>query len=436
MPAVIVNVGPRSPAARARIAPGEKLVSINGREIGDVLDYKYHSYDARLDIELEGGAGARRRVLVRKREGADLGLGFETYLMDSAHACHNRCIFCFIDQMPKGMRPSLYFKDDDSRLSFLTGNYVTLTNLGEAEAERICQQRISPINISVHTTDPELRNMMLGNRRAGESLQIMKRFYDARIVMNCQIVVCPDINDGDRLLDTMRDLAELHPYVSSVSVVPFGATRHREGLCPIRLFEKPDAESALNTVRAFSDTCLEKYGSRIFFCSDEIYLKAESELPDADYYEGYPQFENGVGMLTSLRDEFDAALKFAGKVKCRRVTIATGAAAEAFLRGLIYTAREKCDNILCNVIGIENDFFGRSVTVAGLVTGQDLISQLRGLDLGEELLIPPSMLRADEEVFLDDVSRLDVERELGVPVRAVGTEGWELFEAIFEEEGK
>lgn len=426
-------VEPRSPAHRAGIRVGETLTHINGHQILDVLDYKFYSYDPRLEVVLRESDGSERTLRIRKDEGEDLGLEFETYLMDRARSCANNCIFCFVDQMPPGMRPSLYFKDDDARLSFLMGNYLTLTNLSQREIQRICDLRISPINISVHTTDPQLREMMLKHRRAGEVLELMGRFARSHITMNCQIVSCPGINDGPALDRTLRDLAGLYPAVNSVSVVPVGVTKYREGLYPLETYNRDTAAALIDQVEAFAAAHLEKAGTRLVWCSDEFYLLAGRELPGEDYFEEFTQLDNGVGMLTLLTREFCRGLELMEPEEMAGATpfaIATGVSAAPFLEKLVEKAREKCPAIRGAVYPIRNRFFGETITVAGLVTGGDLISQLKGKDLGQRLLIPAHMLRAGERVFLDDVSLDDVERELGVPVTAVAQDGFELLDAI------
>ena len=426
-------VEPRSPAHRAGIRVGETLTHINGHQILDVLDYKFYSYDPRLEVVLRESDGSERTLRIRKDEGEDLGLEFETYLMDRARSCANNCIFCFVDQMPPGMRPSLYFKDDDARLSFLMGNYLTLTNLSQREIQRICDLRISPINISVHTTDPQLREMMLKHRRAGEVLELMGRFARSHITMNCQIVSCPGINDGPALDRTLRDLSGLYPAVNSVSVVPVGVTKYREGLYPLETYNRDTAAALIDQVEAFAAAHLEKAGTRLVWCSDEFYLLAGRELPGEDYFEEFTQLDNGVGMLTLLTREFCRGLELMEPEEMAGATpfaIATGVSAAPFLEKLVEKAREKCPAIRGAVYPIRNLFFGETITVAGLVTGGDLISQLKGKDLGQRLLIPAHMLRAGERVFLDDVSLDDVERELGVPVTAVAQDGFELLDAI------
>ena len=429
----IRSVEPRSPAHRAGIRVGETLTHINGHPILDVLDYKFYSYDPRLELVLKETDGSQRTLRVTKSEGEDLGLEFETYLMDRARSCANNCIFCFVDQMPPGMRPSLYFKDDDARLSFLMGNYLTLTNLSKREVERICDLRISPINISVHTTDPQLRVEMLKNKRAGEVLELMERFAQHHITMNCQIVSCPGINDGPALDKTLRDLAGLYPAVNSVSVVPVGVTKFRDGLYPLKTYTQDTAAALIDQVEAFAGAHLTEKGTRLVWCSDEFYLLAGRELPPEDYFEEFTQLDNGVGMLTLLTQEFRRALGLMERSEMAGATpfsIATGVSAAPFLEKLVALAKDKCGSIQGKVYPIQNRFFGETITVAGLVTGGDLIDQLRGKELGQRLLIPAHMLRAGERVFLDDVSLDDVERELGVPVTAVEQDGYELLDAM------
>jgi putative radical SAM enzyme (TIGR03279 family) len=427
---VIKSVEPGSPL-RHKVHAGDRLISINGHDIIDVLDYKFHGYDERVVVEVETPEGHRKKVRAKKAEGQDLGLEFETYLMDKAHSCANNCVFCFVDQTPPGMRPTLYFKDDDARLSFLMGNYITLTNLSEREVQRICDLHVSPVNVSVHTTDPVLREKLLGNRFAGRGLEIMNRFAEAGIVMNCQIVCCPGLNDGEALSRTMRDLAELYPQVESVAIVPVGLTKHREGLTPLTAFNRQTAGETIDRVTAFGDECAKKCGARIFFCSDELYLKAERELPPDEFYENYPQLENGVGMLRLQEAEFHAALKLMDKADGVPFSIATGCAAAPFLKKLLDDAASRDSSINGRVYAIENDFFGHTIDVAGLITGQDLIAQLRGKDLGERLLISENMLRRDEQDFLDDVTREQASEALGVPIYPVSSDGFDLAEAMF-----
>ena len=420
----IRHVDLHSPAHRAGVHPGETLTHVNGKPILDVLDYKFYTYDPRLVLTLSRPDGSSRTVRVRKAEGEDLGLDFETYLMDKARSCANRCIFCFVDQLPPGMRKTLYFKDDDARLSFLMGNYLTLTNLSPREVQRIIDLRISPINVSVHTTNPALRVQMLGNPRAGEALDIMKRFSQAGITMNCQIVSCPGVNDGPELERTMRDLTAMHPAVHSVSVVPVGVTKFREKLSP---YTKEQAVQVVGQVEKFGKECQEKLGSTLFWCSDEFYLLAGRPIPEEAYFEEFTQLDNGVGMLRLLECEFSRALDLYEPEELRAgpFSIATGVSAAPLLGKLVERS-----GLSGRVYPIVNHFFGETITVAGLITGQDLIAQLRGKPLGERLLISANMLRAGEQVFLDDVTVADVERELGVSVTPVPQDGYDLLDAM------
>jgi len=430
----VCAVAHHSPAHRAGVRVGETLTHVNGKPIVDVLDYKFYTYDSRLELTLKDADGGVRTVRVRKMEGEDLGLEFETYLMDRARSCANNCIFCFVDQLPPGMRKTLYFKDDDARLSFLMGNYITLTNLSDREVQRIVDLRVSPINISVHTTDRDLRARMLGHKNAGRGIDVMEKLAAANITMNCQIVSCPGINDGSALDKTMNDLAGMYPAVNSVSVVPVGVTKFREGLHPIQPYTKEQAVSVVEQVEAFAAAHKAKHGTSLVWCSDEFYLIAERELPGEDYFEEFTQLDNGVGMLRLLQSEFVRALDLLDAEEMEGATpfsIATGVSAAPFLCQIVDMAREKCGKIEADVYPIQNDFFGHTIVVAGLVTGSDLIAQLRGKKLGERLLISASMLRSGERVFLDDVTLDDVERELGVPVIPVAQDGYELCDAIF-----
>ena len=435
MPQRIFSVDPGSPGDRAGIRPGDTLLTINGHTILDVLDYRYHSEETRLRLEVERH-GKQKTIRLRKEESEPLGLNFETYLMDRPRACVNKCVFCFIDQLPRGMRETLYFKDDDARLSFLQGNYITLTNLSARELERIMALRISPINVSVQATDPGARCRLLGNPRAGNVMEIMRRFADAHIHMDCQIVVVPDYNDGPVLDRTMEDLASLYPAVTSVSVVPVGLTRYREGLTSLRPFDAAMAGTVLDQVDRMGDTCLDRYGTRIFCCGDELYCKAGRPVPDWDWYEGFPQFENGVGMLRSLEDEFRDALE---ELETRPeavspFTVATGAAAAPLLTKLLQIFRDSCYAVEGQVIPIENRFFGEMVNVAGLLTGQDLLAQLRDRDLGSRVLISASMLRHGGDMFLDDMTLENLSDTLGVPVIPVRNDGAALLRAFLDTE--
>ena len=417
----IASVDPDCPLA-GRVLPGDELLYVNRHEIRDVLDYKYWTYDKKLLLEFKNAG----KIRVRKEAGQDLGLNFETYLMDRPTGCANRCVFCFVDQLPRGMRSTLYFKDDDARLSFLTGNYITCTNLTQRELQRICDLRVSPLNISVHATDPELRSRLLGNPRGREIMDVLRRFAAAGIYMDCQIVTVPGWNDGDALQRTMEDLASVYPHVNSVSVVPVGLTRHREGLTPLTPFDRETAQRCVKQVEAFGEKCYVNYGSRLFFCSDELYLKAGLPLPGDEFYAGYPQLENGVGMLRLLETEFSQALEAEEEIPAvPPFSVATGVAAAPFIRALAERAGAPC-----TVHAVPNDFLGRTIDVAGLLTGRDIIAHLRGKALGERLLLPATMLRHGEGVFLDDLTPADLERELGVPVVCVDIDGAKLLSAM------
>jgi len=433
MSTIINSVDRHSPAERAGITPGEQLLTINGHQIIDVLDYRFYGYDTDCCLELREPAGTVRTVSLRKPEGRDLGLNFDTVLMDDMRSCANHCIFCFVDQMPPGMRKTLYFKDDDARLSFLQGNYITLTNLTDREAQRIIDLRISPINVSVHTTDPQLHCTMLGNKNALRSLDYIRAFCKAGIVMNGQIVVCPGWNDGDQLRRTLRDLTEMQ--FSSCSLVPVGITKYRQGLAKLRPVDAATAAEIIDIADEYGRENLERFGTRRFFCADELYLRAGRPLPRAEYYEGYRQLENGVGLMRSLEDDFLAGLATVDvPVRFSPFTIATGTAAAPFLGGLVQRAQADYPGLRGQVIAVENDFFGHTIDVAGLLTGQDISAQLRGRDLGDRVLIPIHMMRHGETVFLDDYTVERLSRELGVPVQVVDEDGFALVDAMFAAE--
>ena len=429
MAVTITGVVPGSPAAKKRIHSGDRLLSVNGQPIVDVLDYRFYEVEERLTLEVETPKGVRT-VKLRKPEYADIGLEFETYLMDKQHTCRNNCIFCFIDQMPSGMRESLYFKDDDSRLSFLFGNYITLTNLSEHEIQRIIDLHITPINISVHTTNPELRCRMMNNRFAGETLNLLQRFADAGIHMCCQLVLCPEWNDGEELLRSMRDLAALAPQVESVAVVPVGLTKHREGLTPLRPFTAEEAAAVLDMVEAFGEEQLKKHGVRVVYPADEWYIKAGRPIPDEEFYDEMSQLENGVGITALLRAQFNEAMqKEKAEASGSDTVLITGTAAAPILEALVQTAREKFPQLRVRVQAITNRFFGETITVTGLVTGGDIREQLQGISC-ERLLIPDVMLRHEKDRFLDDVTPEELEEALGVPVQIVGANGYDLWDAL------
>ena len=433
MPVTIQDVTPGSPAARKRIRPGETLLRINGHVIEDVLDYRFYLMETDLRVAVTDGKKARV-VHIRKGESEDIGLSFETYLMDKQHSCRNQCIFCFIDQLPPGMRQSLYFKDDDSRLSFLFGNYITLTNLSDHEIERILAMHISPINISVHTTNPALRCRMMGNRFAGEKLAVLRRFADAGLAINCQLVLVPGYNDGEELTNTLRDLAELAPAVKSVAAVPVGLTKYREGLTPLRLFTPEESRDVIRRMEAMGEEMLQKHGTRLFYPSDEFFIKAGLPMPDAAYYGDMAQLENGVGMTALLEEQFREALAAAREEGRRpagsRLLIATGLLAAPILSRLVDEARETWHNLLVEVVPIKNRFFGETITVAGLLTGRDLMEQLRGRE-ADILLLPRDMLRREGDCFLDDATPDEVAQALSMRVEMLPVDGADLPEALF-----
>ena len=414
MSTIITAIDRHSPAERAGVQVGEQLLSINGHPIVDVLDYRFYGYDPLSHLELKTAAGNVRHVTCRKAEGQDLGLNFDTYLMDEMRSCANHCLFCFVDQMPPGMRSTLYFKDDDARLSFLLGNYITLTNLTEREAQRIIDLHISPINVSVHATDPQLHCTMLGNKNAARSLDYIQAFCKAGIVMNGQIVVCPGWNDGDQLRRTLRDLTEWQ--FSSCSLVPVGITKYRQGLAKLRPVDRDCARDIIAIAEEFGLENLRRFGTRRFFCADELFLRAGLELPQEDYYEGYRQLENGVGMLRDLEEEFSWAVEDEPErdIK-RRVTIPTGEGVYAFMEHVMDFAREKFPGLEINLVPVHNDFFGGTVNVTGLLTGRDLVNRLSCENLGDAILLAPSMLMADEDIFLDDMTVQQLSEKLGVP---------------------
>lgn len=414
-----------SHAAKAGILPCDVLVSIDGNEINDVLDYRFYLTNEKIELLILRD-GKEFSVVIEKDEYEDIGLDFERPLMDKKHSCENKCVFCFIDQLPRGMRKTLYFKDDDSRLSFLHGNYITLTNLHDSDIDRIIKMRISPVNISVHTTNPALRIEMMKNKRAGEVLSYLDRLAEAGISLCTQIVLCRGLNDGEELMRTMRDLSRLGESLVSCSVVPAGLTKFRDKLYPLSPFTKEECGDVIDMVEGFAAECYEKLGTRLFFCSDEFYLKAERELPSEEYYEGYSQIENGVGMITSLSSEvadellyFDEYFEdFLAKYKKKRmVSIATGAAAFDCISSLASAIEEKSEGRLeVKVYKIINRFFGESITVSGLLTGGDMYDQLKDKELGSVLLIPSNTLKADEDIFLDDMTPGELSEKLGVRI--------------------
>lgn len=431
----IESVDAGSVCEKHGIKADDVLISINGNEIMDVLDYQFYATESKLLLEIERN-GKKHPVSLKKKDYEDLGLNFCTYLMDEQKPCRNKCVFCFIDQLPKGLRDSLYFKDDDSRLSFLFGNYITLTNISEHEVDRIIKMHISPINISVHTTNPKLRNRMMHNRFAGDSLKVLYRLAEAGTKINCQLVLCPGWNDGDELKKTLDDLTSLYPSVQSIAAVPLGMTKYRDGLEKLTPYNKESARATVSIIEEYGDKCLKKYGTRIVYAADEFYLKAELPMPDEDYYEEYAQLDNGVGMCTLLKSEFVQAVNEENMPydESVNVSIATGTAAYPLLCELVDIAKKKWHNLNCKVFEIKNNFFGESITVSGLVTGGDLISQLKNQDLGNTLLLPSSMFRAQGDIMLDDTSVNDIETALNVRVRITQNDGFDLLSAILNGE--
>ena len=428
----ILSVEKGSYADKAGVKAGSILLSINGIEIADVLDYRYLIQQKKLKLLLCGDSGEYSVNIRKCSEYADIGLEFETYLMDKQHSCKNKCIFCFVDQMPGGMRDSLYFKDDDSRLSFFFGNYITLTNLSEREIERITELHISPVNISVHTMNPELRVSMMKNPNAGKSLDILRRFYEAGIEMNTQLVLCPDINDGDELRFSLNELAKYAPYVKSIAAVPVGLTKYREGLPELKSYDAKSAAAVIDIIDEFNaHYAYFNSGSVIAFPSDEFYLLAGRELPGADYYAEFSQLDNGVGLCALLKSQFCEALSRLERcVIDRKITLATGEAAYDLLNELARMACERVSGLNINVIKIKNTFFGESVTVAGLLTGGELREQLIGVPLGDELLIPRVSLRNEGDRFLDDVTLDELSLALDIKITPVPNDGARLLECF------
>ena len=425
----ISSVAKHSYAEKAGIKSGDLLISVNKNDIYDVLDYRFYVTDKNLEIAVKRGE-EMLSFKIKKPEYDDIGLEFSTYLMDEKKRCRNNCIFCFIDQNPHGMRETIYFKDDDERLSFLMGNYVTLTNLSEKDIERIIKMRISPVNISVHTTDPELRVKMMRNRFAGDCLKYIPMLDEAGITINAQLVLCRGYNDGEALERSLKELSKLEN-IDSIALVPCGLTGHREGLCEIEPFDKESAADVIAIADRYGEENYKNRGARLIYASDEFFLIAGKDIPDSDYYEGYPQLENGVGMIRSDTDEFYECLENTDALPYNRnISIATGEAAFGFIGSLASKAMEKYKSLNINVYAIKNEFFGGKVSVSGLVTGGDLKKQLSGKELGDTLYIPENMLRAEGDLFLDGVSLDELEKALGVNVIANERGGYALFEAF------
>lgn len=434
MSVTIQNVIPNSICDQKGIRPKDVLISINGNPIQDILDYQFYLTETVLKVVFRRQEHTYFAYKLYKQQYEEIGLEFETYLMDKQHSCTNQCIFCFVDQMPPNMRKSLYFKDDDARLSFLFGNYITLTNLKQQEIDRIIKMKISPINISVHTTNPQLRCQMMKNRFAGETLDYIRQLTQAGITVNCQLVLCPGINDGTELQKTLQDLGALYPGVQSIACVPVGLTKFRQGLYPLERYQKETAQAVIETINHFTDTFFQIHQTRLAYASDEFYLRAEMPLPQADFYEDFAQLENGVGVIALLKENFwECYHSLPQDDFTRSISIATGTDAAPFIQELIDCASKKWHNLHGIVYPIRNDYFGESITVAGLVTATDLIKQLKGKDLGDVLILPNCMLRHEQDKFLDDYTVKDVEQALNIRIKMIQPEGDALLHGILEE---
>lgn len=434
---IVEKVLSGSIAEEMEITPGDALLEINGHKIEDIFDYQYYTQDEYIEILVRKPSGEEWLLEIDKGYDEDLGVTFENGLMDDYRSCHNKCIFCFIDQMPKGMRETLYFKDDDSRLSFLQGNYVTLTNMSDEDVDRIIRYNLSPINVSFQTTNPELRCRMLNNRFAGQALEKAWKLAKAGIIMNGQIVLCKGVNDGAELDRSIRDLSAYLPNLESVSVVPVGLSKYREGLYPLEPFTKEDAREVLSIIHGWQDKIYPVHGIHFVHASDEWYILADKELPTEEHYDGYLQLENGVGMLRLLLDEFAEAMEEDRindrKARPKHITLATGRLAYRFIRQMAQQMEERYEGLQIDVIAIRNDFFGEMITVSGLLTGQDIMAQLKDKDLGEKLLLPQNVLKIGEPVFLDDYTLDYVEKALQVRIDIVKSSGRDFIEAILSD---
>ena len=434
---IINKVMEGSIAEELEIEAGDCLISINNQEIEDIFDYQYYVQDEYIEVLIQKSDGEEWLLEIDKEPDEDLGIVFENGLMDEYRSCHNKCIFCFIDQMPKGMRETLYFKDDDSRLSFLQGNYITLTNMSEHDIDKVIKYRLSPINISFQTTNPELRCKMLNNRFAGEALNKVKKFYDAGIEMNGQIVLCKGVNDGDELERSLQDLYGYLPHLKSVSIVPVGLSKYREGLYPLEPFDKKDAEILIDTVERWQQKAMEEYGLHFVHASDEWYILADRDMPDEDSYDGYLQLENGVGMVRLMLTEFEEAFKEAVDKKKvgfipqkEKLSLITGRLAYPYILQMANRLMEVFPEKEIQVLPIRNDFFGEMITVSGLLTGQDIIAQCKDVELGTRLLLPETLLRSGEIVLLDDITTNDIQNSLQVEVDIVKSSGYGFVESI------
>lgn len=428
---LITGVEPGSIAEECGLEPGDRIGAVNGHEIEDFFDYQYYIEEEFLRVEVLTKDGEECTLEIEKEEDEDLGLVFESFLMDDYNSCCNKCMFCFIDQMPPGMRETLYFKDDDSRLSFLQGNYITLTNMKEKDIDRVIRYHLAPINISVHTTNPELRCRMLHNRFAGDVMEKIRRFSDAGIPMNSQVVLCKGVNDGEELDRTIRELGDFLPCMESLSVVPVGLTKYRDDLPKLEAFTKEDAKKVLSQIQGWQKHFLETRGTSFVHASDEWFILAGEEFPPVDYYEGFGQLENGVGMMRLLISEVEERLsELTGDDREKSVSIATAKLAFPTIRKLAEQVTAKYPRMHIHVYCIENTFFGEQITVSGLLTGQDIERQLKGRELGDELLLPCNVLKADEDIFLDDMSLSSLSESLQVPVNIIQSEGQDFVNKI------
>ncbi|WIF94739.1 DUF512 domain-containing protein [Caminicella sporogenes] len=431
---IIANIVKGSIAEEIGIEPGDVLHSINGREINDIIDYLYHTADEYLEVEIEKENGEIWILEIEKEYDEDLGIIFSNPILDKANHCRNKCIFCFIDQLPKNMRKSLYFKDDDSRLSFLQGNFVTLTNLSDKDIDRIIEYNISPINVSIHTTNPQLRVKMLNNKTAGNILERLNKLTKNRILINGQIVLCPNINDKDELDRTIEDLYPLYPNLHSLAIVPVGVTKYREKLFPLKPFTKQQSIEVIKQIEKWQSFLKQKINTNFVYLSDEFFITADYDLPEYEEYEGFPQIENGVGLIRKFEFEFLSFLKkLPSNLKVKKdVSVITGTSAKKFIEGLAKKLMNKFKELNITVHAIKNEFFGETITVAGLITGQDIIKQLNGKYLGDRVIIPKSMLKSDEDIFLDDISVKELEKRLKTKVLVSQVNGKDFIKKIIE----
>ncbi|MTI67629.1 MAG: DUF512 domain-containing protein [Firmicutes bacterium] len=428
---IISLVKENSIAEELGVEKGDRLLTINDNAIKDIIDYKFHIADDFLTMKIMKSDGDVWQLEIEKDFDEDIGIIFSNPLIDKAKSCNNKCVFCFVDQLPKGMRKTLYFKDDDSRLSFLQGNFITLTNMSEEDIRRIIKFRISPINISVHTTDPELRTKMLNNKKAGRVYEIMKRFNEAGITMNCQIVLCPGINDKENLNNTIKDLRKLYPSVRSVAIVPVGLTKHREGLAKLKEYDYKKAKELLERLNNLQSLYLDEIGTKFVYASDEFYILAQKKIPKYEEYENFPQLENGVGLLRKFKDEVCRELNNMKAINTnKKLTLVTGFLASDFIKDIAKEIMKKVKGLTLEVKPIKNMYFGETITVSGLITGQDIINQLKSIDIGDGIILPNSMLRANEDIFLDDITVKDIENKLNTKVIKSEVNGKEFLKNI------